>query len=326
MSGRQMEGDNQRRRTLARRAREQGRQPSQAEATLGSSQQVEHLNQKHRAGPPAAGARKPKPQHGAAPTPPPAAATPPLMDPAVSDLPAGEGFTPLRYRELVENVRRRARLDFEQARRAAEATVIALARALDDQDRQRLLEAVPPALRNDYPVVTPRQPCTLTGFLDDVARMTLHSREQARYQAQAALNALAEQSGDLVESLDIPTDIRDLLAPQPTGGGLVDVARHVAPLTDDEVKAALADLPYWSGSSRALLRAVVLPPENLDRVVQRLELLREETGRAPHIERRDGTALIVVRTQSVNAVTALDIDLAHAVDAAIDEVGAGIAS
>ncbi|HEX5542126.1 MAG TPA: DUF2267 domain-containing protein [Micromonospora sp.] len=326
MSGKQMEGDNQRRRTLARRAREQGRQPSQAEATLGSSQQVEHLNQKHRAGPPPAGVRKPKPQHGAAASPRPAAAARPLMDPAVSDLPAGEGFTPLRYRELVENVGRRARIDFEQARRAAEATVIALARALDEADRQRLLDAVPPALCNDYPVVTARQPRSLIGFLDDVARMTLHSRDQARYQAQAALNALAEHGGDLVDSLDIPTDIRDLLAPQPAGGGLVDRTRHVAPLTDDEVRDALARLPYWSGSPRALLRAVVLPPDNLDRVVARLELLRQETGRGPHIERRDGTALIVVRTQSVNAVTALDVDLAHDIDAAIDEVGAGIAS
>lgn len=321
MSGKQMEGDNQRRRTLARRAREQGRQPSQAESTLGSSKQFEHVSQGRRSGPPPAGARKPRPQHGEPAPPAPPAAQTPLMDSWVLE---PSGPAPVRYQEFVADVGRRVGLDFDQARRAAEATVIALARALDDGDRERLLNAVPPALRNDYPTVTPRQPRTLIGFLDDVARMTLRSRDQARYQAQAALSALADQT-DLVESLDIPSDIRQLLEPVSPGGGVVDKTAHQAPLTEEEVQAALADLPYWSGSQNALVRAVVLPPANLDRVVRRLDRLRTEIGRRPHIERRGDTAMIVVRSDSVDGVTALDIDLAHAVDDAIDEVGAGIA-
>lgn len=325
MSGKQMEGDNQRRRTLARRAREQGSRPSEAEATLGSSKQFEHRSQGRRDGPPPAGARKPRPHQGEPAQPLPPSTPPPLMDSWVTDLASVPETVPVRYQEFVEDVRRRGGLDFEQARRAAEATVIALARALDERDRQRLLDAVPPAMRDDYPVVTPRQPRTLVGFLDDVARMTLKPRTQARHQAQAALNALAEQRADLVESLDIPSDIRELLAPPPAGGGLVDKTAHVSPLTEEEVQDALRVLPYWSGNRNALVRALVLPPANLDRVIRRLDQLQAEIGRRPHVERRGDTAMIVVRTDSVDAVTALDIDLAHAVDDAVDEVGAGIA-
>lgn len=325
MSGKQMEGDNQRRRTLARRAREQGRRPSEAETTLGSSKQFEHVSQGRRSGPPPAGARKPRPHHGEPKPPPPPSPQTPLMDNWVVELSTEKPPAPVRYQKLVEGIRRRVGLDHDQARRAAEATIIALARALDDADRRRLLDAVPSALQDDYPTVTPRQPRTLIGFLDDVARMTLRSRAQARHQAQAALNALAEQSGDLMASLDIPSDIRELLEPPPVGGGLVDRTAHVAPLTEDEVQAALSELPYWSGNQKALVRALVLPPDNLDRVVGRLDRLRVEIGRRPHVERRGDTAMIVVRTDSVDAVTALDVDLAHAVDDAIDEVGAGIA-
>ncbi|HEX6968224.1 MAG TPA: DUF2267 domain-containing protein [Micromonosporaceae bacterium] len=324
MSGKQMEGDNQRRRTLAHRTREQGRQPSEAEATLGSSKQFEHTSQGRRSGPPPAGERKPGPRRVAA-TPPAPPEQPPLMDDWVAELPAGPGPAPVGYRGFVEDVRQRLGLDFDQARRAAEATVIALARALDGPDRRRLLDVVPAALHDDYPSVTPRQPRTLIGFLDDVARMTLRPRDQARYQAQAVLNALADHRADLIASLDIPPDLRELLSPVAAGGGLVDKTAHVAPLTDDEVRSALTELPYWSGSRNALVRALVLPSDNLDRVIRRLDRLHAEMGRRPHVERRDGTAMIVVRTESVDAVTALDVDLAHAVDDAIEEVGAGIA-
>ena len=38
----------------------------------------------------------------------------------------------------------------------------------------------------------------------------------------------------------------------------------------------------------------------------------------------EGTATLVVRTNRVDAVTALDVELAHRVDAAIEEAGAGL--
>jgi pterin-4a-carbinolamine dehydratase len=82
----------------------------------------------------------------------------------------------------------------------------------------------------------------------------------------------------------------------------------------------------WNGGPRALSRTIVLPPDDLDRVLRRLERLRQELGRGPKISRPDReTAVLVVRTGSVDAVTAQDIELAHRVDAAIEEAGAGMA-
>ena len=165
----------------------------------------------------------------------------------------------------------------------------------------------------------------LAGFLEEVARISRRTPEQARYQAQATLSALVERDRGLVESLDLPTDLRDLLGPPPAGGGVVSPTGQTAPLTDDEIRSALADLPYWSGDRRSLSRTIELPPENLDRVLGLLAALRPRNGRGPRIGRESpGTAVIMVRTTRVDAVTALDIDLAHQVDDAIDEAGAGV--
>jgi pterin-4a-carbinolamine dehydratase len=325
--GKQMEGDNQRRRTLARQARNRGRRPSEAGVTFGASKQLEHTDTAKRSPLPPAGTNKPGPSKGGPPLPPQSAPrdrTRPLPDPEPS-FPA-PGVAVIGYRDLVADVGRRAGVDFEQARTAAEATVLVLARALDDAGRELLLDAVPAELHDDLPMTAVARRRDLAGFLDEVARISRQTPEQARYQAQATLSALAGQDRELVDSLDLPPDLRDLLGPSPAGGGLVDATGQTAPLTDEELRAALAELPYWSGSRQSLSRSLVLPPENLDRVLSLLDQLQAETGRGPRIGRQDdSTAIISVRTGSINAVTAGDVDLAHRIDAAIDDAGAGIA-
>jgi pterin-4a-carbinolamine dehydratase len=140
------------------------------------------------------------------------------------------------------------------------------------------------------------------------------------------LSALAEWNRQLVESLDLPRGGKDLLGAPPVGGGQVSTRGQVAPLTEEELRAALAALPHWTGTRRALSRTIQLPRANLDRVVARLDRLHEEAGRGPRIARPShDSAVIVVWTTNVGAVTALDVDLAHRVEGAIDEVGAGIA-
>jgi pterin-4a-carbinolamine dehydratase len=328
MSGKQMEGDNQRRRALARQARQRGQQPSGAGFTLGASKQLEHLDQSRRDGPPEAGPRKPAADRAGlepAALPSPAPPSWPLPDPDQDVTAGAPGVTVIKYRDLITDVGRRAGVDFDQARSAAEATVLALAQALDEAGRERLLAAVPNELHNGSSGTVARRR-DLAGFLEEVARISRRTPEQARYQAQATLSALVERDRELVESLDLPTDLRDLLEPPPAGGGVVSPTGQTAALTADELRAALADLPYWSGDGRSLTRSIELPPENLDRVLGRLAALRPETGRGPRIGRESpGTAVIVVRTSRVNAVTALDIDLARQVDDAIDEAGAGMA-
>ncbi|MFG3687286.1 DUF2267 domain-containing protein [Micromonospora sp. NPDC047740] len=319
----QMEGDNQRRRTLAREARERGRRPSQTGASLSASKQITSLDQRERSGPAPAGRRKPDTTRGG-PAPPPAG-VPERPRALPNRTPQAAGVTQVGYRDLVEEVSRRAGVDFSTAKVAAEATVLALAWALDEAERERLLAAVPVKLHDVVPVDGIDRHRDLPGFLAEVGRRSRLSPEQARYQAEATLAALADADGDLVESLRVPDGLRDLLAPPEAGGGLVGPTSATAPLNEQELRDALASLPYWSSDRQSLVRTIELPADNLDRVLDRLDQLKAETGRGPQIGRPESdSALITVRTQQVDGVSALDVDLAQRVDAAIDEVGAGM--
>ncbi|MBY8874700.1 DUF2267 domain-containing protein [Micromonospora sp. PLK6-60] len=316
----QMEGDNQRRRALAREARERGRRASETRASLSATKQPTHLDQGKRAGPPPAGQRKPDSTRGG-PAPPAVASRAPAWprpDPA-------PGAPTMSYRELVDDVGRRAGVDFFTAKVAAEATVLTLAWALDEAARERLLEAVPMKLHDVVPVDGVGRHEDLPGFLAEVGRRSRLTPEQARYQAQATLAALAERDADLVASLDVPDGLRDLVASPPVGGGLVGASTSSAPLSEAELRVALARLPYWSSDRRSLVRTVELPAENLDRVLDRVDRLRDETGRAPQIGRPTAdTAVLTVRSSRADAVTARDVDLAGRVDDAVDEAGAGM--
>lgn len=320
----QMEGDNQRRRTLARQARERGQQPSGDGTTLGASKQLTHLDRGKRAGPPPAGVHKPDSSRGG-PVPSPVGRP---ANPRPGPRPGGTtpGATGTGYRELVGEVGRRTGVDFRDAKVGAEATVLVLSRALDDADRDRLLRAVPMSLHDVTPIDGVERHRDLPGFLAEVARISGRTPEQARYQAEATLAALAARDGDLVASLRVPEGLRDLLAAPQPGGGLVGAGGAVAPLNADELRAALADLPYWSVRGPALSRSIALPPANLDRVLDRLDRLRADTGRGPRITRQTGaSAVLTVGSRQADAVTAQDVDLAHLVDDAIEEAGAGMA-
>ncbi|MEU7843777.1 DUF2267 domain-containing protein [Micromonospora sp. NPDC049114] len=319
----QMEGDNQRRRALARQAREQGGQPSEYGASLSASKQLTSLDQGKRAGPPPAGRHKSDTTRGGPAPPSKGTADNPRPQPP----PGGAaGVNSVGYQDLVDDVRRRSGVDFSTAKVGAEATVLVLAFALDAAERQRLLAAVPNSLHDVVPVDGIERHRDLPGFLAEVGRISGRTPEQARYQVEATLAALADQDGDLVESLHVPDGLRELLNPPAAGGGIVGASTTTPTLDEAQLRAALDDLPYWAGDSGGLYRVIALPPDNLDRVLARLDRLREETGRGPSIGRPGGTAAVLtVRTNQADGVTALDVDLAHTIDDAIDEVGAGMA-
>ncbi len=215
----QMEGDNQRRRALARQARERGRQASDTGASLSASKQLTHLDRGKRDGPPPAGRHKPDSTRGG-PKPTPAAptTTPAARPRAERGRSGAPGAVGVGYRELVDDVGRRAGVDFRTAKVGAEATVLVLAWALDQAARERLLEAVPVSLHDVVPVDGIERHDDLPGFLTEVARLSGRTPEQARYQAQATLAALAARDGDLVDSLRVPDGLRDLLGPAAGGG------------------------------------------------------------------------------------------------------------
>jgi hypothetical protein len=133
----EMEGDNRKRRALARAAREQGHQAGEAGVSLGSSKQRRHAQHGERAeqnGPPPEGSHKPGPQ---APMP----QQPPQPDPTWPRRPAPTGDTGpdsetlrLRYRELVNSAAKQAGMDFDTAREAGRATVSVLARMVEEAD------------------------------------------------------------------------------------------------------------------------------------------------------------------------------------------------
>lgn len=320
----QMEGDNQRRRALARQARERGHQPSRDAATLGASKQLTHLDRGSRAGPAPAGVHKPDSTRGG-PQPPPTG-TPANPRPGPRPGPGQPESIGRGYRELVTDISRRTGVDFREAKVGAEATVLVLARALPPEDRQRLLRAVPMSLHDVTPIDGIEQHHDLAGFLAEVARISGRTPEQARYQAQATVAALADQDLRLVTSLRLPPGLADLLAPPQPGGGLVGPSGSTAPLTAAELRAALAELPYWSVRGPTLVRSVALPPANLDRVLARIDQLREDTGRGPAVTRQTAaSAVLTVHSRQADAITARDIDLAHLIDDVIEEAGAGMA-
>jgi pterin-4a-carbinolamine dehydratase/uncharacterized protein (DUF2267 family) len=229
----------------------------------------------------------------------------------------------VQHRDLVTTVADHIGVTVDEARRAAEATIATLVRTVDEPQRRQVLDAVPTLLADEVGAA-PGPAWDEDDFVAEVSWLTGTAPEEARERVQAVLFVLAREEPDLVGELDLPGDIRELISDPAPGGGVTGPHGRTAPLTDDELAAALANLPYWTGGHRAIRRTVELPEDNLSRVLERVERLREETGRAPDIDRHGDTATLTVSTRSVDAVTRLDVDLAHRVDDAIGEAGGGM--
>jgi len=319
MAPKEMEGDNRRRRELAREARRANRSPSAEGVTLGASKQQEHRQEKRRAGPPPAGRHKPE-----------AGATriPELGEPEQqwpSRPASGDGSTDagagprLRYREMVGEVARLTGDEFQTARELTRAVVGVTARSLDEPDGKRLMQTLPGELEVARTLTGPPER-DLTMFLREVGRLLERRPEEIRIKVQAVFAVL----GDAGIDLPLPPELGSLAEPLPpderTPSG------HPLALNDDEVSTALRDLPDWSGDRHAMSRTIELPADNLDRVLPLIEGLRAETGRSPHISRpAAGTAMLTVYTAATGSVTEADVALAHRVDTAVDDAGAGMA-
>ncbi|WP_395104156.1 DUF2267 domain-containing protein [Actinomadura sp. SCN-SB] len=232
----------------------------------------------------------------------------------------------VRYQELLESVSRKADLDTADAREAAEATVTTLARTLPHPERDQFMDVLPGELRRDVPERDPVRRLDQREFVQEVSALEDRPPEQARVRAQAVLSTLADQEPGLIEDLHVPEDLRELFDPPPAGGGLTAPGGGMPPLTEDEVREALHDLPQWTGDTRELRRTIVLPPGDLDRVLERIRLLKEETLHGPQIRRGADGVQLALSTSSVGRVTALDVDMAARLNELIDEVAPGMAA
>ncbi|WNV76560.1 4a-hydroxytetrahydrobiopterin dehydratase [Geodermatophilus sp. DSM 44513] len=91
-----------------------------------------------------------------------------------------------------------------------------------------------------------------------------------------------------------------------------------APLTPDELSAALADLPLWSGDGGGggIRRSLELAgfPDAVAALV-RIAFVAEQLDHHPDVDLRWRTLHLTLVTHSAGGVTALDVDLARRVDA-----------
>ena len=93
-------------------------------------------------------------------------------------------------------------------------------------------------------------------------------------------------------------------------------------LDDAAISAALDDLPGWERDGDALVRTAKLPsfPAAIT-VVDRVAEIAEERNHHPDIDIRWRTLLFRCSTHSAGGITALDIDLAHAISEQVASAG-----
>ncbi len=90
-------------------------------------------------------------------------------------------------------------------------------------------------------------------------------------------------------------------------------------LDDDEITAALGDLPGWEREDDELVRTADLPsfPAAIA-VVDRVAAIAEERDHHPDIDIRWRTLTFRCGTHSSGGITALDVSLAEEIDGVLD--------
>jgi 4a-hydroxytetrahydrobiopterin dehydratase len=86
-------------------------------------------------------------------------------------------------------------------------------------------------------------------------------------------------------------------------------------LSDDELRAALADLPSWSGNADGLRRTVELPSfRDAVAAITRIADVAEELDHHPDIDLRWRTLHLTLVSHSAGGVTGNDVQLARRID------------
>ena len=94
-------------------------------------------------------------------------------------------------------------------------------------------------------------------------------------------------------------------------------------LDDDEITAALGDLPGWEREDDALVRTAALPsfPAAIA-VVDRVAAIAEERDHHPDIDIRWNTLTFRCSTHSAGGITRMDVELAASISQEIDAADA----
>jgi 4a-hydroxytetrahydrobiopterin dehydratase len=87
-------------------------------------------------------------------------------------------------------------------------------------------------------------------------------------------------------------------------------------LSPDELSAALADLPMWSGDVDGIRRTVQLPTfRDAVAAITRIADVAEELDHHPDVDLRWRTLHLTLSTHSAGGVTGNDLELARRIDA-----------
>jgi 4a-hydroxytetrahydrobiopterin dehydratase len=91
-------------------------------------------------------------------------------------------------------------------------------------------------------------------------------------------------------------------------------------LSDEDLKAALADLPEWEGDRGSIRRTVRLDEEARQTLLSELEAVAREMNHDPDLEFPDGAVAITMSTHSKGGVTDLDVTYARRADEVISRL------
>jgi pterin-4a-carbinolamine dehydratase/uncharacterized protein (DUF2267 family) len=218
--------------------------------------------------------------------------------------------------------------DSDEARRAVEAVLGAVATALDEPARRRLIDTLPSALRGAADVSGPASPVdSEAALVGDVSRRADCPHPRARRYLRAVLATLSEDEPELAEVIAERLPVGpELFSPVIEGvtPGSSGVSSQLTPhlLDGDDIARELGRLTGWDGDERRLRRTVVLPADRvrpLRDAVARAE--REMTHHAQVEEEPRGTVTFEIWTHSLDRVTDLDVELARRIDEAVAAVG-----
>jgi pterin-4a-carbinolamine dehydratase/uncharacterized protein (DUF2267 family) len=233
----------------------------------------------------------------------------------------------ITHEPLVEHVAAQARLSgTDEAARVVKVTLAALAHQLEVPRRQRLRQALPGPERDAAMVTVPPAGGGATELAREIGHNLETPPEHARYLVRTVLSEIAEADPELGQVLreGLPPDCASLFqAPEPYPERMHAATVAPAPLTTAELATELRRRPQWSGTSHHLTRTVALPADRLPPLLNQINKdSRALNHRCDHEQTDDGITFFL-HTRSVDAVTALDLELADRIDAAVTAVGSG---
>ena len=224
------------------------------------------------------------------------------------------------YQDFVAGIRERTGLsDARQVRDLAWAVLASVAPRIGPEPRRELSRALPASMRAAV-VLPSRRESELAvpdDVVDEVSQRLGRPAGQARVLTRAVLAQLCAADPDTGDLLSRALGPRFAGLFEPVGQPVAGALAGPAPLTAEQVVAALGALTNWAGDNRGITRTVVLPADRrltlINRVRREATALKHRAKIAEHGE----TITFSMCAPDSGDVTNLDIKLAARIDSAV---------